>query len=539
MRLPAMKYSGRQKKTTQVRFSGMNHSLGANDGSIWDMTNMTSDHAPLLATRKKRWLYRKLNNPGGLFASGELCWVEDGKFYYGGEEKGAVTEGKKTFATMGSAIVILPDGAAYNTKTDTFFSMGAAWEGSSLTFRNGKLYGEEANANAIYCAGADWGKLFKAGDAVTIGGCTTNPGNNKTIVIREIDGDTLHFYEYSFTLVEEKEYTEEGALSIRRTVPELLFGCENENRLWGCDSETIYASKQGDITNWNVYDQVASDAWAVTPSAPGAFIGGISYRGYPVLFKEERIFKVYGNLPSNYEVIGSATLGLEEGSGQSLAVAGETLFYLSRSGMVAYTGGIPQPVGRAFGTKKFRNAVAGSDGLKYYVSMEDEEGIWGLYVYDTQKRAWHKEDHTHATHFAYHDGNVYCLNDQGEIWILGDAVNVPAGAVEEESIHWDVEFVDFTDGSPDKKGVGKMQIRMSLELGASFEAYMQYDSDGVWHKVENIAGEDPKRSYVMPIVPRRCDHCRLKLLGEGGCTIHSITREIYAGSELKSKQGRN
>lgn len=539
MRLPAMKYSGKQKKTTQVRFSGMNHTLGANDGSIWDMSNMTSDHAPLLATRKKRWLFRTLQRPGGIFACEKLCWVDSGKFYYDGAEKGTVTEGKKTFATMGSSIVILPDCCTYNIKTDTFSSMGAIWEGESLTFRNGKLYGEEANANAVYCEGADWGRNFKAGDAVTISGCTIVPGNNKTIVIREIDGDTLHFYEYSFTLVDEKEYVEAGQLRIERTVPALKFACENENRLWGCDGDTIYASKQGDITNWNVYDQLSSDAWTVSPSAPGEFVGGISYRGYPVLFKEERVFKVYGSLPSNFEVIGSATLGLEEGSGQSLAVAGETLFYLSRSGMVAYTGGIPQPVGRAFGTKKFKNAVAGSDGLKYYVSMQDEEDVWGLYVYDTQRRTWHKEDRTHATHFAYHDGNVYCLNDRGEIWILGDAVNIPQGAVEEEHINWDVEFVDFTDNSPDKKGVGKLQIRMNLEKGATFEAYLQFDSDGIWRQVESITGEDPKRSYVIPIVPRRCDHCRLRLVGSDGCTIHSITREMYAGSELKSKPGRN
>lgn len=59
--------------------------------------------------------------------------------------------------------------------------------------------------------------------------------------------------------------------------------------------------------------------------------------------------------------MGSATLGLAAGCNKSLAVAGEVLFYLSRSGVMAYTGGIPQPMGAAFGTKRFKNAVAGSD----------------------------------------------------------------------------------------------------------------------------------------------------------------------------------
>ncbi|CAN4034983.1 hypothetical protein PKCEKB_PKCEKB_19180, partial [Dysosmobacter welbionis] len=98
--------------------------------------------------------------------------------------------------------------------------------------------------------GVDWADYFKAGDAVTIAGCTKHPENNKTPVIREIDGDKLYFYEYIFTLDGEDgvtPYTETGELSVSRTVPDLLFVCENENRLWGCDKTTIYASKLGDI----------------------------------------------------------------------------------------------------------------------------------------------------------------------------------------------------------------------------------------------------------------------------------------------------
>lgn len=50
---------------------------------------------------------------------------------------------------------------------------------------------------------------------------------------------------------------------------------------------------------------------------------------------------------------------------------------------------------------------------------------------------------------------------------------------------------------------------------------------------------DAKRSYYLPIIPRRSDHYRLKLTGTGGCRIYSLVRETYSGSELKSQQGRN
>ena len=229
--------------------------------------------------------------------------------------------------------------------------------------------------------------------------------------------------------------------------------------------------------------------------------------------------------------MGSATLGLAEGSGRSLAIAGETLFYLGRNGVMAYTGGVPQCIGQPLGHSRFKNAVAGSDGLKYFVSMEDEQGAWGLYVYDTQRGVWHKEDDIHATHFARHDGNLYCLTAAGEIWVVGDAAEAPEGAEPEEAVEWMAEFADFTEDDPNKKGVSKLQIRLELEEGATVTVWMQFDSDGMWRQVRTVLGEGMKRSYYLPISPRRADHYRLKLTGTGQCRIYSLVRESYSGSE--------
>jgi len=539
MQLPRLTYASGIKKGKQVAFKGLNHTLGADDGDIYSMTNMTSDHSPVLATRERRYLYRKLNNPGGLFAWNKLCWVDGEKFYYDGEEKGTVSPGQKSFASLGAYIVILPDKCYYNGETDTFGSMEAKWTGEKLTFTNGILYEEAADANAIYCEGVNWADFFKAGDAVTIAGCTQQAGNNKTIIIRDIREDYLYFYEYSFTLPDDKEYEETGELCISRTVPDIGMACENENRLWAMTGDTIYCTKQGDIFNWNVYDGLESDAWAVTPGDAGCFTGCISYKGFPIFSKEEKIYKVYGSLPSNFETMGSATLGVADGSGRSLAIAGETLFYLSRSGIMAYSGGIPMSVGAAFGTERFRDAVGGSDGLKYYVSMVGEDGERWLYVYDTQRHMWHREDRQNVLNFAYWDGNLYFLNDKGEIWIAGNVQDPPQTAQLEAVAAWEVEFADFVEDNPNKKGVSKLQLRMELESGAEFEALLQFDSDGVWHSVRKLIGEDPKRSWYLPIIPRRCDHYRLLLRGVGGFRLYSLVREFYGGSELRSGHRRN
>lgn len=537
MQLPSMKYAEKYGKGTQIRFRGLKHRLGAGDGEIWDMQNMTGDYYPLLATRNKRRKYRTLTEPGGLFCLDGLCWVEQGRFYYKGEEKGQLSPGLKRFAAIGSTIVILPDKCYYDIKTDVFGSLESEWTGNTLTFGNGKLYGENADANMIYYPDVSWSDYFREGDAVAISGCTLVPGNNQTAIIRQIDGDRLYFYENIFTLPENQEYTEVGQLRIGRDVPDLQYLCENENRLWGCTEDTIYACKLGDIFNWSVFDGLSGDSWAVESGSAGKLTGCIAYRGYPTYFKEEHVYKIYGTLPSNFEMMGSASLGLMEGSADSLAIAGETLFYLGRNGILAYTGGIPQSVSRDFGALKFRNAVGGSDGLKYYVSMQGEDNEYWLYVYDTQTGYWHKEDKIRITHFASWQGCLYMLSDKGEIWALGDPQGVQTA--EEADFPWFVEFGDFTEQDPNKKTVGRLQLRLELEEGATARVWIQYDSSEDWIAAGDEMTADIKRSYTLPLVPRRCDHCRIKITGTGEARIHSLAREFYVGSELKSRPGRN
>ena len=330
--LPPMANQDGIQKYKQTKFGGYNHTLGADNGDIWDMKNMTSDFYPLLAPRRPRWKVRTLTKPNGFYAHDGLYWVDGTGFYADGTLKGTVTNGRKKFASLGAYIIILPDKKYYNRLTDEFGALEASFTGSAK-IQDGIYAGEDAKANTIYASGAAWDSIFKVGDAVTISGAVKHESNNKTPIIREIDGDYLRFYENTFTI---SDGGDAETLTIKRTVPDMDFLCENENRLWGCKEDTIYASKLGDIFNWNVFDGVATDSYSVNVGSAGDFTACCSYLGYPCFFKEEHIYKVYGDKPSNFQVMGSASLGVEAGSDASIAIAGETLFYLARTGIVAY-----------------------------------------------------------------------------------------------------------------------------------------------------------------------------------------------------------
>ena len=117
------------------------------------------------------------------------------------------------------------------------------------------------------------------------------------------------------------------------------------------------------------------------------------------------------------------------------------------------------------------------------------------------------------------------------MWLWGSARNIPEGAEPETPLRSMVEFGDFVDGDPNMKGIGKLQIRTQLDAGAEVRILIQYDSDGVWREVY-VMKATKKRSFYLPVIPRRCDHLRLRLEGVGQWKLYSLVREAYSGSEL-------
>ena len=92
-----------------------------------------------------------------------------------------------------------------------------------------------------------------------------------------------------------------------------------------------------------------------------------------------------------------------------------------------------QSVASAFGLERYHNAVAGSDGLKYYVSMQNEAGEWSLFVYDTRLGIWEREDDTQALGFAW-DSDLYFLDADGTLWLNGRPRFIPEGATIESPV---------------------------------------------------------------------------------------------------------
>jgi hypothetical protein len=184
-------------------------------------------------------------------------------------------------------------------------------------------------------------------------------------------------------------------------------------------------------------------------------------------------------------------------------------------------------VSYALGNERYYDAVGGAHGNKYYISMADAFGNWNLFVYDTSKGLWHREDALHATHFASYRGEMYCVDveDRNIITLLGSAQE------DESEVEWMVETGELGVSSPDMKYISRITLRMSMEIGSQADIYAQYDLSDEWVPVCHIRGTS-LRSFSIPIRPRRCDFMRLKVNGRGMCKIYAMTKTIEQGSDV-------
>lgn len=361
---------------------------------------------------------------------------------------------------------------------------------------------------------------FSIGDAVDLSGCVTLSGNNGSHIIRGISGRTLTFDRDAFG----QTGAESGAVRLERTVPNLTCICECDNRIWGAEGTTIYASALGDPKNFYVYDGLATDSYAVAVGTEGDFTACCAYSSTVLFWKENCLHKILGSYPAQYELYTYHVPGVQEGSEKSLCLINETIFYKGRDGIYAYSGGIPDNIGECFGPRRFSRAVGGSDGRRYYLSMLTGNGAWELYVFDTAKGIWLREDETHATDFAYLDGTLYYLDGRN-----GKVIRTGQDREEEGRIEWALTFCRFNETTLGRKGYSRLYLRVELEAGAWLKA--EVSPDGAPFRQVYLTHNEHARTMQIPILPTRCDSFLVRLSGKGECKIKSIVREFAVGSE--------
>ena len=493
----------------------------------------------------------------------------------------------KQIVNFGAYVLIFPDKKYFNTinledvgSIDRLFSVS----GSSVTLQmcrgdgtnydmsqisvgtsppsspaNGKMWIDQSGDNDVLrqysAATEEWTEVattfVKIGatgigtglttwDAVTISGLAKNSASAKVKAqIEKVNGSKIiysvgaNYIVVAGIIGQTQASLDSVTVRVDRKIPDMDYIVESNNRLWGCRYglsgstvvNEIRCSALGDFRNWERFLGNSQDSYVASVGTDGPFTAAVTQKGYPVFFKENCVHQVWGSAPSSFQIKATVCRGVQLGSYRSAVVVNENVYYKAREEIMMFDGSMPVSVSPQLGSVLYSDARAGALGNKYYISMKDRSNHWVLMTYDTQTNVWYKEDDFQALGFGKVGDELFAIGGDNLLWSMRGTVGTA-----ESDLSWMATFGLWGTDYKGKKYLSRFEIRMYLPEDAVAKMWIQYDSDGVWRERGEIRGNKLK-SFVLPIVPRRCDHLKVKLEGTGDMRIYAISRIMEGGND--------
>lgn len=306
----------------------------------------------------------------------------------------------------------------------------------------------------------------------------------------------------------------------------------HSGRLYALRDATLKYSALNLITDWTT----ANDAGTVEiTTAKGSGTGIVSYGGYVIVFTEFSMHQLYGTGPTNYtlsEVPGSTgTI-----SDKSIVICNDTLYFVSFDGLYSFRGGSSPVKVSSKADEYFRNMnlshkrkiVCGSIDNRIYISIPSKSTSTGndlILRYDVLEDKWYPAS-GNVVSFTTIGNTLYGLEKDGNLW------NMKSGTKDETTpINWYWESGVRVSKPSSKQTLSELWITYDLPVDSSLNIYTSnsFDDDDKWNLNASIvpnATEQNTRILIPLTQINDANWYRIKLVGAGPCTIHSI-EELY------------
>lgn len=281
-----------------------------------------------------------------------------------------------------------------------------------------------------------------------------------------------------------------------------------KKRLWGYYDNVIRGSAADIFTedgtiNWNRSENDYLDSIYQTLWQGGDITGIAALTDAMVFFKETGLSVMTGNYPAIMSASSIFCPGLKEQNKKSVSVLNDSVFYLSDDGVYRFSGGFPVFVSEELSLCGI-DAVSGTDGRKYYISLKEETGKQSFYVYDVRKGLWHSEEFKDVTSFSLINGKIHFVSE-GRIFTVGG----------DEEVIYEAEM-EFDEETCKKKKYKELLFHGVME---NCTVSLRGD-DGEWQSVARFSGNEHK----IKLNPIRCEKLSVRLSGKGKFLLKSLER---------------
>lgn len=294
-------------------------------------------------------------------------------------------------------------------------------------------------------------------------------------------------------------------------------------RLFACDTSgtSVWASVFGDPLNFSV-DATDAGAAIISCGENSRWTAIKAYGENVYAFKLDSVYRIDGTASLSYSLTKVAELGAL--NQQAVTVSGDTLYFMNKSGIYAYSGGSVELISSDITecTENAVSAVLGGSLHRLYAAVNYSDSTQRLFVLNLKNGLWHEEtalaDGAVITDMCDYAGKLMSATSSG-VYVLN--------ATEDEKTTGDFPFRLVTKKYFylfDKKAVGEVTIKMSAEKPVTVS--VSYD-DGEFVGERTVT----LRAGIgrVPVKLKKCTTFRIKVEGTGKAEIHALEFSLYKG----------
>ncbi len=554
-------------------FGGINRTPSADPRDLYDGQNLILSDFPAVRSRKKANVERFVHpRPTAMLFADEKLIYTAGKslFIDGSAIFTELTPGDKSLVLFGSKVCVFPDGyyvdlysldtggeavRGYLSNEREMSDSGAVcvpatedsfgrttvspvepydpdtqwWYDTSKTPGELKYRPDFASDWTVFepthmsVLSSGIGSGFRKRDGVTI---SSSVGElNTSAIVSDVteDGLLLSFRtDRAYTLVYGSDF-----LSVSRPVPKIDRAVSYKNRLCGARYGTdgnggtyneIVLSSLGDPFNWNVFDGGISDSYRASVSSFGPFTGVAVQSGYLLFFKEDRVYRLMGDRPSNFTLNEHLTEGVGRDFPHTLVSDGDALYYMNSRGIFRFGGNTATLISTPLGYEAYTDGEAGVFRGRVFFSVRGDFGE-KTYSYSPAKRFFEPYSNSYfalyapAYDFIYalmlRDGNVVLEKlEYGE-----DGNEVPG---------WGLVTQEFGKETFGHFYASEVTLRIKLSPLSDIRFYAEYDGSGEDVLIGRANGNSSGAVYLTSALPRY-DKVRFRIYGYGEMELYSLS----------------